>query len=302
MAEHGERTFSFHEDKKYVGWGEDLEAAKEVSLERTAAAGRALGELVSFATRLGCREPLLVGTNTLREARNSHEVISALTDEVSLPISVLSQKGEAAMGFLGASSLVGGGSPAVLIDLGGTSTEVSWGTGGRMDCFCGVPLGTHRIARLLDGFPQTGLRQRTVVAGLTERVDSICDMRLQGLQAGSCLSAGGEIPTIIATGGTAVSLAVVLRFMKRCSPDFVEMKEMTIEDLELIGRRINGLFRTGRERTLPLEGARVKLLVPGLIIFKVIAARMGISHFKVTTRDLRWGVVLSGGRLWGGDV
>ena len=101
--------------------------------------------------------------------------------------------------------------------------------------------------------------------------------------------------TILVTGGTAASVAIVLRHMRGSAPPFQELDTVTLDDLALMRRRISGLRRAGRERMLPLDAERTRLLAAGSIILEALLGALRIDAFKVTARDLRWGVILEAG-------
>ncbi len=111
---------------------------------------------------------------------------------------------------------------------------------------------------------------------------------------------GLESSTILFTGGTAISLAVILGYMKRRSPEFTELAEVTRGDLGFMSRRLAGLFSRGLQGRLPLAAERIGLIIPGLILVQAVMSHLGINSYRAATRDLRWGVILSGGRMPGG--
>ena len=88
--------------------------------------------------------------------------------------------------------------------------------------------------------------------------------------------------------------------MKRRSPAFTELAEVAKCDLSLASRRLAGLFSRGRQKNLPLAAERVELIIPGLILVQALMDHLGIDSYRAVTRDLRWGVILSGGRMPGG--
>jgi len=282
---------SFREEKRYVGWGEDLVETGSVSPAGAARAARVLCGLVERARAWGCPAPLLVATNTLREAENEREVRASLEAACGLPIRVLDQREEAEMGYVGAASFRAPGEKILLIDLGGTSTEISWGKGVAMEGYRGIPWGTHRVRRLLTG-PHSFRRAARILA------------ECLGGRQGEISARGGRVsplpaisrdPTILMTGGTAVSLAICLRSMCGRGTAFEEMDTISLADVALVRARLTGLFRAGRERRLPLDEDRIGLLPSGLLLIEALLGLSSISLFRVTARDVRWGVVLTGG-------
>ena len=280
---------SFKEHRCFIGWGEDLAAHGAVSQQRLFRALRCLAELIAVARGWGCERPLLVGTNTLRASRNASEVVARLEGVSREPVRVLSQHEEAARGFAGAAFFRNRDEAICLVDVGGTSSEVSWGRGITMDGFHGIPLGVHRVPALFGG--ASGARR--AAARLAHDLRGAGGM-LEAPDGGVYrLPPGFEESTILVTGGTAVSLAIVLRHMRRRAPLFEELDTMTLDDLAFMRRRVSGLFRAGRERMLPLDPDRTKLLPAGSIVIEALLEALRIGMFRVTARDLRWGVVLA---------
>lgn len=284
------------EDKRFIGWGRDLQGAEVIPPARIACAERSLVGLVRAARERGCDTPVLVGTNVLRAARNSREVARRLSRAVSLPVHVLSLQGEAARGYLGAASHLSPSSPLLLFDPGGTSTEISWGIGGHLHNYTSIPVGTHSVAYSLGRHARQRMRGGNMMA-LASRQYERWLRGVQRVEHVSRLSQWRETPTILATGGTAVSLAVLKRFMRGDVPVFSEMEALTVAELQSIGRRLAGLLAGGHRRRLPLDRGRVDLIMPGLLLIRMLVERMGIGYFKTTSRDLRWGVVLTDGRF-----
>jgi exopolyphosphatase/guanosine-5'-triphosphate,3'-diphosphate pyrophosphatase len=272
------------EEKRYVGWGDDLARAGCISPERQTRAAAALGELLGSARALACARPILVATNTLRESSNAGAVRAALERGLDVSIRVLTQREEAALTYAGASFFRGSDEAICLVDIGGTSTEIAWGRGTAMHGCAGLPLGTHRAHRLLRG-------------AFAERRESLllaAELEEAGVYR---LPAFSGDPTILLTGGTAVSLAVFHRHMLGYPPSFEELHRLSSEDVALVRRRIGGLIRADRERFIPLDPHRRRLFPAGLVLIDALLRSSRVDVFRVTARDLRWGAVLTGGAL-----
>jgi exopolyphosphatase/pppGpp-phosphohydrolase len=276
------------DDKEYVGWGGSVAEGGSIGENGIARAAHALENLLVAAERSGCEHPILAATNAMRSAMNGDAAHSSLERLIGRPITVLSQRGEAALGFLGASTVAQGNGPVLLVDVGGTSTEIAWGSGGIMEGFEGLPLGTHIAGAMMS---------RGCGNDLSVLHHSAFRKLEDSIAMHYTLPNNDQRPTILATGGTAVSLAVILRYMKERTPDFTERTPATAGMLELAVRRIRGLFRAGLQRRIPLEPERVRLLLPGLVLMTSLFRAMRVSGFLITARDLRWGAVTAGENL-----
>jgi exopolyphosphatase/pppGpp-phosphohydrolase len=177
---------------------------------------------------------------------------------------------------------------ALLVDVGGTSTEISWGRDGQMEDFEGLAMGTHMVYELM-----TAGRGSDLVLSYNSALKKLDE----SLSIHYALPDKAQRPTILATGGTAVSLAVILRCMEQRTGDFVDPTAVGTGKLELVLRRVNGLFASGSTRRLPLEYERIRLLLPGLVLLTSLMRALRAGGFHITARDLRWGAVTTEGDL-----
>ncbi len=272
------------QERIYVGWGEEITASGSIS---RLTAGRAADVLERLSEEMVGRSDVrltVVSTNALRRAANRDEVKTLLEKRTGVDVKVLSERGEAFLGFAGATLDLRAGEPAILADAGGTSTELSWGAAPAAAFFLSIPVGTHTVRA------STGVNARHVSSRIARMLENA------GIPSGdSPLPGTAESPTIMFTGGTAVSLAIVWKHMRVECYDSLRPVEMSAGELDLVGRRLTALFRSGRERMLLLSPERIRLLLPGLAIVQGTARALRAENFKITPRDLRWGVVLGDG-------
>jgi exopolyphosphatase/guanosine-5'-triphosphate,3'-diphosphate pyrophosphatase len=283
------------QERIYTGWGEEVLSTGLISRQTAVRAADILKRLSGVMMSRGDVRLTVVATNTLRLADNRDEVKSLLEKRTGLDVNVLSQRGEAFLGFAGAAWDLSAGEPAILADAGGTSTELSWGAAPKADSFLSIPVGTHTVRT---DFRENIRRASSLITRILEDA---------GIPKGdSPLPGKEESPTIMFTGGTAVSLAIVWKQMRSESydglvPVGVSIEpgpvEMSVEELNLVGRRLASLFRSGRERMIQLSPERVRLLLPGLAIVLGTARALRAKKLTMTARGLRWGVVLGDGMI-----
>jgi exopolyphosphatase/guanosine-5'-triphosphate,3'-diphosphate pyrophosphatase len=285
------RRVDVHDERRHIGWGDDLVGNGAIGPPALSRALGLLGELLEISRGAGCPAPAIVATNALREARNASAVAGAIERETGMAVRVLSQREEASFGYTGAAFFADRRRELCLVDIGGTSTEVSWGRGTAMDDFAGLPVGTHRVHAAL--VPRGGGEADAPrIAELLESHDPALPAPGSGVYG---LPAFSERPTILVTGGTAVSVATMRRMARGLPAAFEETERMTVEDLRLVRMALAGVLRSGKAGSLPFHPGRVRLLPAGIMLAESLLGALGAREFIVTTRDLRWGVVLAGG-------
>jgi exopolyphosphatase/guanosine-5'-triphosphate,3'-diphosphate pyrophosphatase len=274
------------QERIYTGWGEEALSSGSISRQTAVRAADILKRLSGVMMSRGDVRLTVVATNALRLAYNRDEVKAILEKRTGLDVNVLSERGEAFLGFAGAAMDLSAGEPAILADVGGTSTELSWGAAPKADSFLSIPVGTHTVR---DATRENVRRASSLITRILEDA---------GIPTGdSPLPGKEERPTIMFTGGTAVSLAIVWKQMRSESYDGLVPVGVSIEELNLVGRRLTSLFRLGRERMLQLSPERIRLLLPGLAIVLGTARALRAKKLTITARGLRWGVVLGDGMI-----
>jgi len=222
-------------------------------------------ELSGRAAESGASRITAVATNALRAASNRKVIKDLLEKRAGSRVDILSARGEAFLGFAGATSELPPGSRAIVCDPGGTSTEISWGKAPLASGWTSFPVGAH-------------IRNAT-------------SWKMPG---DSSLPVGRESHTIVFTGGTAVSLAVVWNRIRGMKHDENVPTEMSRKDLDII---------TGWLESKPpelrglLPPERIRLLPAGAAVLREIAGSLDAEELTITARDLRWGVVLGGGTI-----
>src|SRR5207237_66388 len=99
-----------------------------------ATAMQTLAKFKRLADSHGVDEIIAAATSAVREAENGADFLNAVRAQVGIRIRVISGTEEARLIHLAATYAIGVGSkPAVVIDIGGGSTEVTFGTGARME-------------------------------------------------------------------------------------------------------------------------------------------------------------------------
>ncbi|MFO7914495.1 MAG: hypothetical protein R6U43_02245 [Candidatus Krumholzibacteriales bacterium] len=284
------------EDRRFVGWGREAVKEGYVSEESLNRAGDLLNELLHLSAVNGCPDPVIAGTGTFRKARNSREIVSFLSDSCSCKLRVLTEEGEAAYSFLGASSILPDDRQAVLIDLGGTSTEIASGGAGSFDDYLEIPFGTHSLASAARR-PSGRLMIRSLRNCL---VNLAGDGFFPGSEEieGRGISLNGR-SSFLLTGGTAVTAGMIHQLMSGVEPDPGRTTGMRMDDWRLLVRRVRGLPVVSWQRLLTVSGERAELLPAGIVLLNFILESMNIKMFRITSRDLRWGVILSGEAIAG---
>ena len=264
------------------------------SIDRTCAVIR---QYLRQAENLDVEQTVIVGTHALRVAENAYRFINLVQDEFGLDVEVISAQTEAHFSYLSVKedqyyrSLQGKEttkeSTVLIIDIGGGSTEQVFFDS---ELVCrSVPLGIVSITdRFVKNDPPTDQEIREIESFIEETLVS------QGWTTQS------QVPvSLVGIGGTIVNLAAVESRLIELDLSVVHGQVL---DRRQISNRID-LFRSltidALRRVPGLEVKRAEVILAGTLILRGLMNYIGVEQIHVSTRGIRYGVMidrfLSGG-------
>lgn len=240
---------------------------------------RALACLARFGERLRGLAPgqvRVVGTNTLRVAKNSVDFIARAEALLGFPIEIIAGREEARLIYLGAAhSLPATRERRLVVDIGGGSTEFIIGSQFRALVTESLPLGC--VSYSLRFFPEGKLSKNQFRDATLAARSEIQRIR-QAFRP-------EEWQLAVGTSGTARSLR-----------DILEINDYSSDDITLAGMeqlRLE-LIKRGNIKNVNLNGLksdRAPVLPGGLAIMIGIFEELGISKMTVAEGALRDGVL-----------
>jgi exopolyphosphatase/guanosine-5'-triphosphate,3'-diphosphate pyrophosphatase len=242
-----------------------------------------VSEFVTAARGLGVSEIRVVGTSAVREASNSAELLARLRAATGLEVHVVSGDEEARMTLRGvAAGLPRLGGTFVLFDIGGGSTELVLGEGGRLAMAVSLRLGVVRLAeRFVDEGPVDWERFAVMRAEIDARLVREIPARI----------AGARSRALVGTAGTVTTLAALDLGLTAYDADRVHGHTLTRESVEGLLRRLGALSVAERARLPCLEPGRADLIIPGIAICLAVMDRLGHGSLLVSDRGLREGIL-----------
>lgn len=238
---------------------------------RGAVAIRALKRVVAQAQRAGFDELVAGATQAVRQASDGAAFARAAGKAIGVPVRVIPARREAELSFLGAASRHAGRREWALVDLGGASTEIVIARGQQMIRAAGLEIGSGVLAaEYLSDPPRPDERARLRRAALRELASA----------------PDGDVERLVATGGTAANLPLVLA---RRNPPSV----LTTADLLQCEARLD----RGRARHVAedvgLPANRVRAMRAGVEALLLLLDWYGLALLHVSVEGLRQGMLLA---------
>ncbi len=270
---------TFINEHRIARLGENLQVTGMISSN---AMQRAAIILKEYKKLLDTYEPFtlkIVGTAALRNANNSKEVISVLSEVINCPIEIISGEEEATLTFKGT---VENSETSVVVDIGGGSTEIVFGS---LDTGIiwrkSFPFGAVVLTELCNNKENKSQIIRNFITPFLELIPKEIKFLIQN---NTYIYANAGTPTTLAS----MELKLEIFDEKRVN-GFVLQKDVLSNQEEL-------LFLLNLEEIQKLPGVhpeRADILPAGTSILLTLFQFFNLSKCIVSTKGLRYGVLQS---------
>ncbi|MGE0741921.1 MAG: Ppx/GppA phosphatase family protein [Hyphomonadaceae bacterium] len=265
-----------------------------------AAMARAYQALAACAQRIEARAPVAIGcvaTQACRAAANGQVFLNRVEKDLGLKFETISAEQEAVLSVLGCASLLERQAEyAMIVDIGGGSTEMSWVSpsavldGGLQPPILSwgtSPLGVVTLAEE-DAEPE-GANVAWYEALVTRLAEQIAQVgQAQHLRE---LFAQGR-GHIIGTSGTVTSLAGVYLDLPRYNRARVDGMWFDVSDCRAVIRKLLAQTRDERAANACIGKDRADLVVMGGAILDAVLRVWPAPRIRVADRGLREGVLM----------
>jgi exopolyphosphatase/guanosine-5'-triphosphate,3'-diphosphate pyrophosphatase len=240
----------------------------------------ALIKMTTLASLKGAATVIAVATSAVREAANGEEFIDRVKAHTGIEVQLLSGDEEGRLIYRAVREVVDlGTGAAVIVDVGGGSTEWITANAGELDTVISLPVGSLRCAPRLDGDPPSNQSlerlRRNLATLITERIPV------------------GEVGRLVTTSGTAVCCADLIDFFAGRKPASGTLREVRAKDLAQLIERLRPLKRRLLAELPPVGGPRSESLVAGAVLLRELVTHARVDRFQVCDRALREGLVLA---------
>ena len=272
--------------------GEGVDAThrlKPQAIERVAdIVKRYLAKLESLndaAHNLFSLKPRIVAlaTSASRDAENAADFTNRMRD-LGVEVRIIPGELEAALSFSGATAEFPGES-AVVVDVGGGSTEVVAGQSGDAPALAkSFDIGCRRMT---ERFLKTDIPTAAEIeAAHTWMRDQMAPYFAE------LHSHGFTGARMVAVAGTATTVVSIREAMETYDSSRVHKARVTRGQLDGIASRLGSQPLAIRRQTVGLDPDRAPVIVAGFLILQTIMDLLGVSEFTVSESDILQGIVL----------
>jgi exopolyphosphatase / guanosine-5'-triphosphate,3'-diphosphate pyrophosphatase len=236
---------------------------------------------------LRAERTLAIATSAVRDAENGEAFLGEIEWSYGFETRLLSGHDEALLTFRGVTSTRALGGRALIVDLGGGSTELVVGGPDRVEFHESIDMGSVRMTeRFLPSDPPVETELSSCAAAvrslLAERVpDELRD----------------SLETAIGVAGTVTTLAALDLGLEEYESERVHGHRISAEGVEAQLRRLASVPLAERRRIPALEPERAPVIVAGAVIVREVLAHFGLRAIEASERDILDGAALAAAAL-----
>lgn len=262
-----------------LGEGVDRNRAlSQEALERTLLT---VAEYAATCGEYGVERIRVTGTSAVRDARNRDDFFDGIQKLTGRPPELLSGEAEARTTFLGALSDLAAGSPALVVDIGGGSTELIYGVE-EPEALVSLDIGCVRLfERHLHSDPPSAKELEALRA---EVRDALGDAHKQL-----------EVPAgarLVGVAGTVTQLAQLETGLPVYDPDVTHHMVLSHGDVRRLVRRLESLSLSQRRRVKGLEPGRADVILAGGELLVAVMETFDSAEVLVSEKDILDGLVI----------
>ena len=244
--------------------------------------------LAAYAPRLEAYRPerrLLVATSVLRDAGDGGAFLRDVLRDFALPSRVLSGEEEGALSFRGGTAgLDPAGGPAVLVDIGGGSTEFAVGApGGPPGVVRSLDVGVVRLTERFVRHDPPAPPELAALAGFVRAA----------IREGVPADARATVRRGVGVAGTYTTLVAHKLALREYRSELVQGHVLSLTDIDAAIALFAGMTNEERGRLPGIQAGREDVILAGALIAREACLAFGLDAVRVSEADLLEGTALA---------
>jgi exopolyphosphatase/guanosine-5'-triphosphate,3'-diphosphate pyrophosphatase len=236
-----------------------------------------VAQYVQEARSAGASAILCVATSAARDAINGHEFFAAISDRAGIAAEVIPGDEEARLSYLAAEADFGAG-PKIVLDIGGGSTEVIYGSSGKISFSHSYDIGSVRLT-------ERHVRSDPPTPSEREAVERDVAATLRGVPKPP------GVARLIGIAGTVTTLFAVARRMAVYDAAQVHGQELSRAEIAQTRDRLWSMSLGDRTKLPGLQPKRADVIPAGASILVGAMDQLSVDAVRVSDHGVRWGLL-----------
>ena len=226
----------------------------------------------------------VLGTSALREAGNSNEFLKSIKDETGIDVEVVSGNDEASLMARGVASSVKDCPSALVMDIGGGSTEFVFISDDNILDKNTLPFGVVKLyEEHISSDPPSDGDLRSLNIAVDDISNKIWYRFERRLETGTVL---------VGTAGTATTLACIDMGLDISEWQKAHLHQIQLKMIRRMSVALLSLPASERSLTKGLEPERADLIIPGILLTIKVMSTMGFKEMVISNYGLMEGALL----------
>ena len=270
-------------EMRIVRLGEGVDATGRLAPAALARTFEAAREYASMIREAGVNGVRFVATSASRDAENSDEFADGIAEILGVEPEVISGGEEASLSFLGATrSLSGLAEPALVVDIGGGSTEFVLGDQQPIASIS-VDMGCVRMAeRHIQADPPTAGELSAIRADVRALLDRAA--KQVSIEQAQCL---------VGLAGTVTTVAALALDLDQYRPEIIHGARISAQQVYSVADRLAAMTHDQRAALPVMHPGRVDVIVSGSVVLAEIVRAVGLPQVIASEHDILDGILWS---------
>ncbi len=277
----GERVVELERRTRVTRLGRGLDLSGSLASEAIAAVCEVIADYISIYQELGAQRVEALATSAVRDAANGDAFIAELRERFTLTARVLNGEQEALLTYRGATAARKAQGAALVIDIGGGSTELIAGTGQDIVFHTSLQAGVVRLSeRHLSADPPDPAQLDALAADVRGQIATAIDGPVPAVEIG------------IAVAGTPTSLAAIDQRLDPYDPRKVHGYRLPIDVIQQMLSQLASLPLGERRKVAGLDPDRAPTIVAGVVILVEVMRAFSLDAVEVSEHDILHGAAI----------
>lgn len=281
-ASPGAPTEILHQERQVTRLGASVFQAGRISPEAIGLLCEILAKAGSVIRKHNPVAVRAVATSAVRDAQNKAEFLERTHEALGFPVEIISGQEEARLihrGVLARRGEVPG--RALIVDVGGGSTELILSEHGSFECAFSKPLGAVRLTEVfLKNDPPSPLELHQMLEYIDEKLAEPLE-HMRGLL----------FDRTIGTSASAAALVSAVNRIARAQRDEADGQRATLPQVLALFQQLSARKLEERRGFLGIGPRRAELIVAGAAVFLRILEAFGLSAMEYSVAGVRDGII-----------
>ena len=276
---------------RIVRLGEGLAASGVLSEPAMARTVEALKVCADKVIQRRVTSARYVATEACRRATNCAAFIERVKAETGIPIEIISSQEEVRLVVSGCGALLDRLVPrAIVIDIGGGSTELAWLDVPRDGAprILGAVSVPHGVVTMTDRYGGREVSEATYDAMVAEMADAI---RPFDAAHGIAAAVAQGVVQVVGSSGTVTTLGGVHLNLQRYNRAQVDGLTLAFDEIARLSRMLARMPFAARAANGCIGLERADLVISGCAILDAVCRAWPVGHLRVADRGIREGVL-----------